>query len=78
MYRVSVYLASKGWFVANVPIVLKTKLPLGLFDLPPGRVFGLTIDPARLADLRRVRQEHLGGATMYVDPIRLVRYTMKA
>ncbi|MBL7064932.1 MAG: kinase/pyrophosphorylase [Anaerolineae bacterium] len=59
----SVYLAFKGWFVANVPIVLKTKPPPALFDLPPGRVFGLTIDPVRLAELRHVRHEHLGGAT---------------
>ena len=65
----SVYLAFKGWLVANVPIVLKTKLPSALFDLSPGRVCGLTIDPVRLADLRRVRQEHLGGATGdYADP----------
>jgi len=65
----SIYLAFKGWLVANVPIVLKTKPPSVLFDLPAGRVFGLTIDAVRLADLRRVRQEHLGGATgEYADP----------
>jgi len=65
----SIYLAFKGWFVANVPILLKAKPPSALFDLPSGRVFGLTIDPVRLAGLRRVRQEHLGGATgEYADP----------
>jgi len=65
----SIYLAFKGWLVANVPIVLKKKPPSVLFKLPPGCVCGLTIDPARLADLRRVRQEHLGGATGdYADP----------
>jgi regulator of PEP synthase PpsR (kinase-PPPase family) len=65
----SIYLAFKGWLVANVPIVLKTKPPSVLFDLPAGRVFGLTIDPVRLAALRRVRQEHLGGATgEYANP----------
>lgn len=65
----SVYLSFKGWFVANVPIVLKTKPPSALFDLPPGRVCGLTIDPVRLAELRRVRHDHLGGATgEYADP----------
>ncbi|MEE8392048.1 MAG: kinase/pyrophosphorylase, partial [Anaerolineae bacterium] len=51
-----------GWFVANVPIVLKTKPPVELFDLPPGRVCGLTIDPARLVEFRKVRYDHLGGA----------------
>jgi len=59
----SVYLAFKGWFVANVPIVLKTKPPPALFNLLHGRVFGLTIDPVRLAEFRRVRHERLGGAT---------------
>lgn len=59
----SVYLAFKGWFVANVPIVLRTKPAAALFDLPPGRVCGLTIDPVRLAELRRAREERLGGAT---------------
>lgn len=65
----SVYLALRGRFVANVPIVLRAKPPAALFDMPPGHVFGLTIDPLRLAELRRVRQEHLGGATGdYADP----------
>jgi len=59
----SIYLALKGWFVANVPIVFGVRPPVALFDLPPERVCGLTIDPARLVDLRRVRQERLRGAT---------------
>ena len=59
----SIYLAFKGWFVANVPIVLKAKPPSALFDLSPNHVFGLTIDPVRLAELRRGREEYLGGAT---------------
>jgi regulator of PEP synthase PpsR (kinase-PPPase family) len=65
----SIYLAFKSWFVANVPIVLKTRPPSTLFDLPSGCVFGLTIDPARLAQLRRVRHKYLGKATgYYADP----------
>jgi regulator of PEP synthase PpsR (kinase-PPPase family) len=66
---ISIYLAFKGWLVANVPVVLNTKPPSVLSYLPPGRVFGLTIDAVRLAELRRVRQEHLGGATGdYANP----------
>jgi len=65
----SIYLAFRGWLVANVPIVLKMRPPPVLFDVPSHRVFGLTIEPTRLADLRLVRQEHLGGATGdYADP----------
>jgi [pyruvate, water dikinase]-phosphate phosphotransferase / [pyruvate, water dikinase] kinase len=65
----SIYLAFKSWFVANVPIVLKTKPPSNLFALPSSDIVGLTIDPVRLAQLRRVRHEYLGEATGdYADP----------
>jgi len=65
----SIYLSFKSWLVANVPVVLGTKPPPALFELPPGRVCGLTIDPVRLAELRQVRQRRLGGATgQYADP----------
>jgi regulator of PEP synthase PpsR (kinase-PPPase family) len=77
----SIYLAFKGWFAANVPIVLELEPPPVLFDLPPGLVFGLTTDPRRLAELRSVRQEYLSGATgEYADPDfvrREVRYALK-
>ena len=59
----SIYLAFKGWFVANVPIVLDLPLPKILFELPEGKVIGLRANPYRLAELRRVREEHLSGAT---------------
>ncbi len=65
----SIYLAFKGWFLANVPVILGMTLPAILFELPPGRVFGLTTDPRRLAALRRARHEHLGGAAgEYANP----------
>ena len=65
----SVYLAFRGWFVANVPVVLRTALPPLLFGLPRGRVCALTVDAARLVELRWTRHERLGGATGdYVDP----------
>jgi regulator of PEP synthase PpsR (kinase-PPPase family) len=65
----SIYLAFQGWFAANVPIVLGIDPPPELFDLPPGHVIGLTIDPGRLVELRRVREQRLGGATGdYADP----------
>jgi regulator of PEP synthase PpsR (kinase-PPPase family) len=58
----SIYLAFQGWFVANVPVVPGIDLPPELFTLPDC-VVGLTIDPVRLTDLRRVREQRLGGAT---------------
>lgn len=59
----SMYLAFKGWFVANIPIVLCIKPPEILNEIPPERVFCLTTLPNRLAALRKVREKHLGGAT---------------
>ncbi len=56
----SIYLAYRGWFVANVPIVKGINLPEELFKVDPSKVFGLTTNPARLSVLRQVRQEHLG------------------
>lgn len=65
----SIYLAFKRWFVANVPIVLNVPVPDQLYSIPPERVFCLTTYPNRLAVLRRARQEKLGGTTgEYANP----------
>ncbi|MGD2143201.1 MAG: pyruvate, water dikinase regulatory protein [Anaerolineae bacterium] len=65
----SIYLAFKGWFVANVPIILGKTPHRTLFELPTGRVFGLTIDPNRLAELRGAREARWGAALgEYADP----------
>ncbi|RMF83965.1 MAG: kinase/pyrophosphorylase [Nitrospinota bacterium] len=75
----SIYLAFKGWFVANVPIILEIPPPPILFDLPPERVFGLTIDLHQLVLLRRARHEYLGGTTgEYADPEYVRRELMYA
>lgn len=56
----SFYLGYRGWKVANIPVVLEIEPPKELFALPKGRVVGLTINPDRLSDLRRVRAERMG------------------
>lgn len=64
----SIYLAFKGWFVANVPIVMDLEPPPVLFRLKPGKVFCLTTSPRRLAELRSIRDEYLGRKTgSYAD-----------
>jgi len=55
----SIYLAYRGWRVANVPLVLGVEPPAELFKLPRRRVVGLVVKPERLAELRQVRVEHL-------------------
>lgn len=56
----SIYLAYRGWRVANVPLVLGIEPPHQLFELPRRRVVGLIVNPQRLADLRKARVEHMG------------------
>jgi len=59
----SIYLAIKGWCVANIPIILNMPLPEKLDRLPRGIVIGLRANPYRLAQLRKVREQHLLRAT---------------
>lgn len=61
----TLYLAYRGWYAANVALVPGVPPPPELLAQPPEKVFGLLMTPARLAELRRVRAEHLrlGGST---------------
>ncbi len=54
------YLASQGWFAANVPLVHELFLPEGLRHVPSERVFCLMMTPSRLQELRRVRAKDSG------------------
>lgn len=56
----SIYLAQKGYKVANVPIVMGVELPKTLFQIDPEKVFGLTINPVVLQTIRRARAKSLG------------------
>jgi regulator of PEP synthase PpsR (kinase-PPPase family) len=62
------YLANRGWFAANCPIVPGGRLPAALGEISPRRIFGLTMRPARLLELRTERARYLrmrGG--LYAD-----------
>lgn len=56
----SIYLAYRGWRVANVPLALGVAPPKELFELPRRRVVGLVIKPERLSELRLARIHLLG------------------
>ncbi|XP_068323554.1 probable pyruvate, phosphate dikinase regulatory protein, chloroplastic [Pyrus communis] len=56
----SIYLAQKGYKVANVPIVIGVQLPKSLFEVDPEKVFGLTINPLVLQTIRTARAKTLG------------------
>jgi len=56
----SIYLAHRGWRVANVPLVPGIDPPAELFQVDPARVVGLLIDPQRLVEMRATRLRTLG------------------
>ena len=51
------YLAYRGWFAANVPLVPGIAPPKALLSMPADRVFCLVADPDRLQHMRRARAE---------------------
>ena len=51
------YMAYRGWFAANVPLVLGLSPPKSLLAVPSEQVFCLVMTPERLQQLRRVRAE---------------------
>ena len=65
----SVYLASIGYKVSNVPLVLNSKVPKELFEIDSRKIFGLTMDYNRLAQIREARLNvmHLSKSSTYSD-----------
>ncbi len=56
----STFLAQKGFKVANVPLVLGIAPPEELFQINQEKIFGLTIKPEALSQIRSVRLKHMG------------------
>lgn len=54
------YLAYRGWYTANVPLVPGIPPPESLLQFPKERVFCLFMEPEYLLDLRKVRAEAEG------------------
>ena len=66
----SIYLANRGYKVANIPLVPESPPPAILFNLSHPLIVGLTTSPDRLVQVRRNRLLALKQApeTAYVDP----------
>ncbi len=56
----STFLAQKGFKVSNVPLVLGIPAPEELFTIDQEKIFGLTIRPEALSQIRQARLKHLG------------------
>jgi hypothetical protein len=65
----AIYLANRGYKVANIPLVPEAPPPPSLFSLKHPLVVGLTTNPERLIQIRRNRLLSLNQApeTDYVD-----------
>ena len=65
----SIYLANRGYKVANVPLVIESPPPPALFGLRKPLIVGLITAPDRLVQIRRNRLLSLnqGTETDYVD-----------
>lgn len=60
----AMYLAYKGWRVANVPIVLGIEPPPQLFEVDAQRVVGLVADQELMLEIRGQRFKALSGSSM--------------
>lgn len=65
----SVYLASIGYKVINVPILLESRVPRELFEIDSKKIFGLTLDKNRLQKIRkeRLKSINLSSNSNYSD-----------
>ena len=57
---ISIFLAYRGWRVANVPIIVDLEPPAVLGSVDRARVVALSIDPERLVLLRKARANRMG------------------
>ncbi|MGY6550747.1 MAG: pyruvate, water dikinase regulatory protein [Erythrobacter sp.] len=69
----AIYLANRGYKVANIPVVIECPPPSALFGLRHPLVVGLTTAPERLVQIRRNRLLSLNETeeTAYVDSERV-------
>lgn len=56
----SMYLASKNYRVVNVPLVPESPPPSELYEIAPGKIFGLTVSAQSLVATRKERLKSLG------------------
>ena len=69
----SMYLAHKQIKVANVPLVPELNPPEELFKVPPYKIIGLLINPAKLNEIRAARLKTMGlsDTAVYADITRI-------
>lgn len=71
----SMYLANRGYRVANVPLVPEVMLPNELYSVKKGMIIGLVIKPDILTEIRteRLKALGLGDSATYAEISRINR-----
>ena len=71
---VSLYLAQRGYKVANVPLVPELSPPPELMQIPRDKIVGLSLSPEKLAKVRKQRLKTMGlkEDSPYADPNRIL------
>jgi len=71
----SIYLAYRGWKVANIPLVYGLPYPKELFKMDREKIIGLTINPKRLHDIRIRRLKVMPELSdaQYADPTYILK-----
>ncbi|MBI5975023.1 pyruvate, water dikinase regulatory protein [Staphylococcus canis] len=69
----SMYLANKGYKIANIPLVPEVDIPESVYQHPNLKVFGLTASPQYIMNIRTERVKTLGitGRANYNDLARI-------
>lgn len=69
----SMYLASLGYKVSNIPLLVDSQIPKEIFEIDPRKIFGLTIEKDVLKRIRdeRLRQLNLSTDSLYSSPERI-------
>lgn len=62
----SMYLASLGYKVSNIPILVDSNVPQALFEIDPNKIFGITVDKEVL---KKIREERLKSLGLSVDSL---------
>lgn len=56
----SMFLASKGYYVSNLPLVPELEIPEQIYQVDPRRIIGLTLSSKRLENIRKRRLKAMG------------------
>ncbi|MDH6365474.1 regulator of PEP synthase PpsR (kinase-PPPase family) [Enterococcus sp. PF1-24] len=69
----SMYMANRGFKVANLPLIPEVELPKELFEIDAKKIVGLTTSPESLVEIRKSRMHSLGlkGESNYTNEERI-------